>query len=227
MIDREHDLPVTKQTKILRISRGSVYYRARPVSATDLEVMRRLDRLHLEFPFAGSRMLQGLLSADGCKIGRRHVKTLMRRMAATSIVMVPAGGVETGDVTVRAIVSWTSVNPLLTTFPGSHCCNPANSALSLGRIDQECAMSRPGEIAGDKLRAIVERIERIEEEIKELVEGKKEIYFEAKGNGFDVKILREVIRVRKQDQKQREEQESLLDLYLRAVKGAARAAKAA
>ena len=47
MIDREHDLPVTKQAKILRISRGSVYYRARPVSATDLEVMRRLDRLHL------------------------------------------------------------------------------------------------------------------------------------------------------------------------------------
>ena len=57
----------TKQAKILRISRGSVYYLARPVSATDLEVMRRLDRLHLEFPFAGSRMLQGLLSADGCK----------------------------------------------------------------------------------------------------------------------------------------------------------------
>ena len=74
MIDREHDLPVTKQAKVLRISRGSVYYRARPVSATDLEVMRRLDRLHLAFPFAGSRMLQGLLSADGCKIGRRHVK---------------------------------------------------------------------------------------------------------------------------------------------------------
>jgi uncharacterized protein (UPF0335 family) len=88
-------------------------------------------------------------------------------------------------------------------------------------------MSRPGEIAGDKLRAIIERIERIEAEIKELTEGKKEIYFEAKGNGFDVKILREVIRVRKQDQKQREEQESLLDLYMQAIKGAARAAKAA
>ena len=88
-------------------------------------------------------------------------------------------------------------------------------------------MSRPGDIAGDKLRAIVERIERIEEEIKELVEGKKEIYFEAKGNGFDVKILREVLRVRKQDQKQREEQKSRLNLYLQAVKGAARAAKAA
>jgi uncharacterized protein (UPF0335 family) len=88
-------------------------------------------------------------------------------------------------------------------------------------------MSRPGEIAGDKLRAIIERIERIEAEIKELTEGKKEIYFEAKGNGFDVKILREVIRLRKQDQKQREEQESLLDLYMEAIKGAARAAKAA
>ena len=88
-------------------------------------------------------------------------------------------------------------------------------------------MSRSDEIAGDKLRAIVERIERIEEEIKELNEGRKEIYFEAKGNGFDVKIVREVIRVRKQDQKQRDEQESLLDLYLQAIKGAARAAKAA
>ena len=88
-------------------------------------------------------------------------------------------------------------------------------------------MSRPGEIAGDKLRGIVEHIERVEEEIKELLESKKEIYFEAKGDGFDVKILREVIRARKQDKKQREEQESLLDLYLQAINGAARAAKAA
>ena len=64
MIDREHDLSITKQAKILKISRGSVYYLPRPVSATDLEVMRRLDRLHLEFPFAGSRMLQGLLVAE-------------------------------------------------------------------------------------------------------------------------------------------------------------------
>src|SRR5450631_4356704 len=78
MIMREHDLSITKQAKTLSISRGSVYYLPRPVSATDLEVMRRLDRLHLEFPFAGSRMLRGLLSADGCKIGRRHVKTLMQ-----------------------------------------------------------------------------------------------------------------------------------------------------
>ena len=88
-------------------------------------------------------------------------------------------------------------------------------------------MSEPGEVAGDQLRAIVERIEQVEEEIKELTEAKKEIYLEAKGNGFDVKIVREVIRVRKQDQKKRDEQESLLDVYLQAIKGASRVAKAA
>jgi hypothetical protein len=53
---------------------GSVYYLPRPVPEADLAIMRRLDRLHLEFPFADSRMLRGLLSAEGCKIGRRHVK---------------------------------------------------------------------------------------------------------------------------------------------------------
>ena len=89
MIDRAHDLPITKQAKVLRISRGSVYYLPRPVSATDLEVMRRLDRLHLEFPFAGSRMLRGLLVAEGCKIGRRHVKTLMRRMGIEALYRRP------------------------------------------------------------------------------------------------------------------------------------------
>jgi uncharacterized protein (UPF0335 family) len=88
-------------------------------------------------------------------------------------------------------------------------------------------MSRPTDIAGDQLRAIVERIEHIDEEIKELNEGKKEIYLEAKGNGFDVKILREVIRVRKLDQEERDEQESLLDVYMQAIEGAAPKAKAA
>lgn len=88
-------------------------------------------------------------------------------------------------------------------------------------------MSGPGEIAGDQLRAIIERIERIEDEIKDLSEAKKEIYLEAKGNGFDVKILREVIRVRKQDQQERDEQESLLDAYLQAIKEVRRTAKAA
>jgi putative transposase len=89
MIDRSHDLPITKQAKALNISRGSVYYLRRPVSEADLAIMRRLDRLHLEFPFAGSRMLRGLLAAEGCKIGRRHVKTLMRRMGIEALYRRP------------------------------------------------------------------------------------------------------------------------------------------
>ena len=62
MIDRNHNLSITRQAEVLKISRGSVYYLPRPVSATDLAIMRRLDRLYLEFPFAGSRMLRGLLA---------------------------------------------------------------------------------------------------------------------------------------------------------------------
>ena len=89
MIDPSHDLSITKQAETLNISRGSVYYLPRPVSATDLEVMRRLDRLHLEFPFAGSRMLQGLLVAEGCQIGRRHVKTLMKRREIEALYRRP------------------------------------------------------------------------------------------------------------------------------------------
>ena len=89
MIMREHELSITEQAKALRISRGSVYYLPRPVSATDLEIMRLLDRLHLDFPFAGSRMLQGLLAAEGCKVGRRHVKTLMKRMGIEALYRRP------------------------------------------------------------------------------------------------------------------------------------------
>jgi uncharacterized protein (UPF0335 family) len=88
-------------------------------------------------------------------------------------------------------------------------------------------MSGPVDIPGKQLRAIVDRIEQVEDEIKDLAEAKKEIYAEAKSNGFDVKVLREVIRVRKQDQKERDEQESLLDLYMQAIKGASSVAKAA
>jgi hypothetical protein len=89
MIDREHDLSITKQAEILKISRGSVYYLPRPVSSADLEIMRQLDRLHLEYPFAGSRMLRGLLALQGCKVGRRHVKTLMRRMGIEALYRRP------------------------------------------------------------------------------------------------------------------------------------------
>ncbi len=88
-------------------------------------------------------------------------------------------------------------------------------------------MSESGEVAGDQLRMIVARIEEVEEEIKELNEAKKEIFLEAKDNGFDVKVLREVIRLRKQDQKEREAHETLLDVYLRALKGTRPEAQAA
>jgi putative transposase len=89
MIDREHELAISRQAELVNISRGSVYYLPRPVSDADLTIMRRLDQLHLEFPFAGSRMLQGLLVAEGCKIGRRHVKTLMRRMGIEALYRRP------------------------------------------------------------------------------------------------------------------------------------------
>ena len=81
-------------------------------------------------------------------------------------------------------------------------------------------MSGPGGVAGDRLRSFVERIQHIDEEIKELNDGKKEIFAEAKGEGFDVKILREVIRIMKQDQNERDERDSLLDIYLHAIQAA-------
>ena len=89
MIDRGHDLPITRQAKALGISRSSVYYLPRPVSAADLAVMRRIDELHLEFPFAGSRMLRDLLGNEGTRIGRRHVATLMKRMGMEAIYCKP------------------------------------------------------------------------------------------------------------------------------------------
>ena len=89
MIDRKHNLPISKQAEALNISRGSVYYLPRPVPKTELAIMHRLDRLHLEYPFAGSRMLRGLLAAEGCKIGRRHVRTLMRRMGIEALYRRP------------------------------------------------------------------------------------------------------------------------------------------
>ena len=89
MIDREHDLPITGQAKALGISRGSVYYLPRPVPAADLAAMRRMDELHLELPFAGSRMLRDLLNREGIQIGRRHVATLMKRMGIEALYRRP------------------------------------------------------------------------------------------------------------------------------------------
>lgn len=89
MIDRHHDLPLSRQTKVLGISRGSVYYLPRAVPAADLALMRRIDALHLEYPFAGSRMLQGLLKAEGHVAGRLHVATLMKRMGIEALYRRP------------------------------------------------------------------------------------------------------------------------------------------
>ena len=89
MIDREHDLSVTRQAQALGISRGSVYYLPRPVPAADLAIMRRMDELHLEYPFAGSRMLRDLLNRDGVEIGRCHVATLMKRMGIEALYRRP------------------------------------------------------------------------------------------------------------------------------------------
>ena len=89
MIDRSHSLPVAGQARELGISRGSVYYLPRPVPEADLKIMRRMDELHLELPFAGSRMLRDLLRQEGIEIGRQHVATLMKKMAIEAIYRRP------------------------------------------------------------------------------------------------------------------------------------------
>jgi putative transposase len=89
MIDRGHELSVTKQAEAVGIARSTVYYLPRPVSAADLYLMRQIDKLHTEFPFAGSRMLRRLLAANGSKVGRRHVKTLMDRMGIEALYRRP------------------------------------------------------------------------------------------------------------------------------------------
>jgi putative transposase len=89
MIDRSHQLSVTRQAKALGISRGSAYYRPRPVSDADLALMRRIDELHMDYPFAGSRMLQGLLLGEGYMVGRLHVRTVMKRMDIEAIYRRP------------------------------------------------------------------------------------------------------------------------------------------
>ena len=89
MIDREHELPVKRQAELLQLSRSGLYYRPRPAPAADLAVMRRLDELHLEAPFAGSRMLRDMLRADGVEIGRGRVATRMRRIGISALYRRP------------------------------------------------------------------------------------------------------------------------------------------
>jgi putative transposase len=89
MIDREHELPVTRQARLLGISRGTVYYLPRSPGDGDLSLMRRLDELHLEHPFMGARMLRRQLQREGIHVGRRHVRTLMRRMGLEALCPQP------------------------------------------------------------------------------------------------------------------------------------------
>ena len=89
MINPEHQLSLTKQATALGISRGSVYYLQRPSSDRDQALMKRIDRLHLESPFAGARMLRDMLNLEGLKVGRRHVRTLMRKMGIEALYQKP------------------------------------------------------------------------------------------------------------------------------------------
>ena len=89
MIDRTHDLPVVQQCKILSLSRSTAYYKPQETSQSDLALMRRIDELHLDYPFAGSRMLRDLLCRDGFAVGRKHVATLMKKMRIVALYKKP------------------------------------------------------------------------------------------------------------------------------------------
>ena len=89
MIERSHELPLTRQAALLRLGRSSLYYAPRAVPAGELAVMRRIDELHLNYPFAGSRMLRDLLRAEDAVIGREKVATLMRRMGIEAVYRRP------------------------------------------------------------------------------------------------------------------------------------------
>jgi putative transposase len=89
MIDRTHKLSITRQADALGIARSTVYAKPRPVSEQDLDLMKRIDRLHLEMPFAGSRMLRDLLALQGIQVGRKHVRTLMKKMGVEALYRKP------------------------------------------------------------------------------------------------------------------------------------------
>jgi len=114
MIDRQHELPLVRQAVLVGLSRGAIYYEPRALPARDLMLMRRIDELHLELPFAGSRMLRDLLNAEGHWVGRRHVATLMKRMGIEAIYRKkmmtdgPFTGTDQRDLLQQAINWWRS-----------------------------------------------------------------------------------------------------------------------
>ncbi|MBB5421793.1 hypothetical protein HDG42_007882 [Paraburkholderia sp. JPY171] len=117
MIDRTRALPVLQRARLVGIARSSVYYRAQPVSEAGQLLMRRIDELHLEFPFSGARMLAGLLRRDGHAIGRRHVRTLMKR--------IPSRRCTAGRIRADAMRGCRASNKMRTTSVRSPTRNPA------------------------------------------------------------------------------------------------------
>ena len=93
MIDRNHGLSLTRQAQLMRISRGCVYYKRKPPCNTQVQLMHRVDALHCAHPFAGSRMLRRLLQRQGHYVGRRHVRTLMKRMGVHALYCKPGTSV--------------------------------------------------------------------------------------------------------------------------------------
>ena len=85
MIDKAHELPVTWQVQLLDLPRSTVFYRPQPMSESDHQLMRRIDKLHLDHPFAGARMLRDTLKLEGLEIGRKHVSTLMKKMGIEAL----------------------------------------------------------------------------------------------------------------------------------------------
>ena len=108
MIDPCHDLPMCRQAELLEISRSNVYYLPQPVCEADLVLMRRLDELHLNFPFAGARMLRDMLKLEGFEVGRKHVRTLMGKMALLLCTASPRRAQRTGRIRSTRTCSRTS-----------------------------------------------------------------------------------------------------------------------
>ena len=121
MIDRTHELPITRQAKLLDISRSAVYYQPRPIKESDLTFMRRIDELHLDHPFMGARMLRRELVKEGIHVGRRHISTLMRRLNIEALAPKPG----TSKARPGHQIYKTSARPARQSILGwanTHCC---------------------------------------------------------------------------------------------------------
>jgi len=100
MIERGSEVPVKRQAELLELSRSSVYYMPRPLPERDLTLMRRIDELHLEAPFYGARKLAAQLCREGYAVGRKHVRTLMRRMGIEALYRKPRTSIPAREATI-------------------------------------------------------------------------------------------------------------------------------